>query len=459
MMPALALGRSGGRAPGWLPAVALLLATSVVGPSLGAMARPLFVAACGAVGFVAWRQSAAAHVQTALILFVFSPFVRRLVDLSAGFDPQGLMLTGPLLAILAPGETLVRLLLADDRQSANPAMAAVIPALIVAACVLYGTLLTLAQGETAGAASGSIKWFAPLVYALALRARGGAGLPDAIARAFLVILPVVGVYGVYQYVNPPEWDRFWMTYASITSAGVPEPFGVRVFGTLNSPASYATFIAAGMLLVGFLRPGWQVLLAVLPAALGLLLSLYRTAWLSLAVSVLFCLLFRSTRTRAAAMIGALIGAIIVAGTLTPFAEVITDRLATLGQGSQDGSGAERLGELIAIWNQPDSGLIGAGFVNTDVGVAGAMPIDGMIVSCWVFMGIVVGLICLVGLLGAAGQAIAAARRLGTREAVVLGGLAASALVQLPLAGIASGELGFLFWTFIALAWLERPGAR
>ena len=41
---------------------------------------------------------------------------------------------------------------------------------------------------------------------------------------------------------------------------------------------------------------------------------------------------------------------------------------------------------------------------------------------------------------------------------MLGALAVGALVQLPLAGIASGELGFLFWTFIALAAIESAAA-
>lgn len=65
-----------------------------------------------------------------------------------------------------------------------------------------------------------------------------------------------------------------------------------------------------------------------------------------------------------------------------------------------------------------------------------------------------GLLCLTALLLAIAQPVWIATRLRTREAVVLGELALGALVQLPLSGIASGEMGFLFWTFVALAWPE-----
>lgn len=154
-----------------------------------------------------------------------------------------------------------------------------------------------------------------------------------------------------------------------------------MFGSLNSPASYATFIAAGLLLVGFLCPGWQALALMLPATLGLLLSLDRTAWLSLIAGLLFCLLFRATRGQATWAVGGGLVAVTVAGTLTPFGDVIIDRLSTFTGGMQDGSGQERLNELVTLWRKWDSGLVGAGFTITDAGTAGAMPIDGMIVSC------------------------------------------------------------------------------
>jgi hypothetical protein len=187
-----------------------------------------------------------------------------------------------------------------------------------------------------------------------------------------------------------------------------------------------------------------------PAGIGLLLSLYRTAWISLAVGVVFCLAFAGTRKRAWAILFGAFALVVVAATLTPFGDVIGERLATLGEGSQDGSAQERIDQFVTLWNQWDSSLFGAGFTVIDVGTAGAMPVDGMIIACWLTMGIVVGLVCLSALVVAASNMIAAAWRDGTRQSIVIGALGCGALCQLPLANLTAAESGFMFWTFAVL---------
>ncbi len=434
------------RIPGWAPAVALLLFTAVAGPALGGLIRPLFVLGCAATAWFAWRRGPEQHLQAVLWLFCFSPFVRRLVDVSVAYDASAVMLIGPMLAILVPAPEL-RALLKPGRDTDGFG-----PGLVWLGCVTYAALLSMVQADWFNAASGTIKWAAPVVYALVLLQRrvDPVAMAQAAARAFMAIIPIMGLYGVVQYIDPPLWDRFWMQYASITSAGYPVPYGVRVFSTMNGPASYATFTAAGLLLVGFLRPGWQAMLAGAPAGLGLLLSLYRTGWIALAAGVLFCVCFGATRRRSLATMAGIVIAAGVAATTPPFSDVIADRLETLTNGSKDGSGQERLDEYVTLWNLPDSALVGFGFTTTDAGQAGAMPIDGQIVASWITMGIVVGMVCLASLIWAATRAITPAWRDPRPEAVVLASLAVAAMTQIPLAGF-SGELGFLFWGFAGIA--------
>ena len=62
--------------------------------------------------------------------------------------------------------------------------------------------------------------------------------------------------------------------------------------------------------------------------------------------------------------------LLLAATLTPFADVIGERLATLSEGTQDGSAQERLEQFVTLWNQWDSSLFGIGFTVSDVGSAG-----------------------------------------------------------------------------------------
>lgn len=434
--------------PGWLAATLLLGGTALAAPVGGGLTRPAFVVGCAAVGWYAWRRSPAGHLQAVLLLFAFAPFLRRLVDLSTGYEASGIMLIGPLLAILMSLPSLLAAL--EEDRPLPTALAAIVA---VGACVTYATALSLFQGDWTNAATGSIKWFAPLFYAAAVALRSDAErreMVDAAASVFLAILPLTGLYGLYQYVDPPAWDRYWMQLTTIMSIGQPVPFGVRTFSTMNGPASFATFAAAGLLLVGFLRSGWLAALLSAPAAFALLLSMYRTAWLSLAAGIAFCLLFASTRSRAAGMAVA-VAVAIAAAAFTPFGTVIGERLATLGAGSGDDSARERLEEYGQLWGMPDSGLVGRGFTVTDVGSAGAMAIDGQIIACWVTMGIVVGLCCMAALVTAAGRAIAGAGRDRRPEAVVMGALACGSLVQMPLAAVTSGEIGVLFWVFVVLA--------
>jgi hypothetical protein len=435
--------------PGWLPAVIVLVVTAAIGPSLGSLSRPAFVIACGAAGWYAWRCSAAAHLQTAIILFTFAPLVRRLVDLSIGFDQAGFMLVGPLLALLAPVPQLRHLL--DGQRSLGAQTA---PMLIVTGCIVYMTMLTVFQGEWMMTASGALKWFVPLLYAAAVGLSADRDeMVQAAASVFVVILPIIGVIGLAQYVDPPAWDRYWMQFAPIMSVGQPIPYGVRVFSTMNGPASFATFTAVGLLLVSFLRPRWYSLLLATPAALAFFLSLYRTAWMSLAVGVLFCLFFAASRRRAGVILAGLLAAAVIAATATPFGELISERLASLGDGIGDDSAQERLDQYVTLWTTWDSSLFGIGFSTSDVGTAGAMAVDGMIISLWLSAGLVIGMICLLAIIWVAGNAIAAAWRDASPEAIMLGALAAGALVQLPLANLTSGESGFLFWTFAVLATL------
>ena len=431
--------------PGWLIAALLVTGMAAVGASLGGLSRPVFVLACGFVGWFAWRQGPAPHLQAALILFTFAPFVRRVVDLHIGYDQFGLMLIGPLLAILVPVVHLPRQL--EKHRVPEHSMW---PLGIVAAAVVYAGILSMAQGDWTNAASGMLKWLAPLLYAALLMVSAEREkMIEAASSAFAFILPVVGIYAIYQYVDPSDWDIYWMQLAPIPSIGQPVPYGVRVFGTMNAPASFATFIATGLFLIGFSRRPWPALLAM-PAALGLLLSLYRTAWISLAVSILFCLFFAGTRRRAGMILAGIGIAVLLAVLFTPFGDIVIDRLSTLSEGTHDGSAQERLEEFITLWNLPDSSVFGSGFTITDVGAAGAMPIDGMIIACWLSMGIVVGGFCLAALFWAIGNALAIAWIDPAPQAVVIGALALGALAQIPLANIASGEIGFLFWSFAAL---------
>lgn len=442
--------------PGWLVTVALLLLAIMMAPVSAALVRPLFLLGCLGVGVYAWRQSTASHLQAAIVLFCFAPFARRVVDFYGGYNETSLMLIGPLLTILVPAPRLIRLL--DGRS--HPLTRGMAPIIVVFACVCYATFFSAFQGQWMNAATGSLKWFAPLIYAMVLIETGERdSLMQASARIFEIVLPIMGLYGIYQYIDPPGWDRYWMDYATILSAGLPLPYEIRVYSTLNGPASFATFTAAGILIVSFLRPALFAIIVAMPASMALLLSQYRTAWMSLGIGILFCLLFARTRWRSGLIIAALAAGATVALTIPAFNEALTERLQTFSQGTQDGSFQERLQEFVILWSEPSSSLFGLGFTIGDVGAAGTMPVDGMFIACWLTMGLVVGIFSVSGFIWASARMILRAFRDVAPPAVVLGGLGCGSLIQMPLANLSSGELGVLFWTYAAIACLPATAER
>jgi hypothetical protein len=422
------------------------------------VARVIFVVSCIITGYLAWRSSPAQHVECTIVLFAFAPFLRRVVDASTGYEPTGYMLTGPLLAILVPVIELRWLLAKRSDPGAWPLHPGAPPFILYGLCVLYAAITSLFQGYPMDAASGAVKWGAPFLYGVWLlhKAEGDESFVRGAARAFAIITPIMGVYGVAQYVNPLVWDRYWMDYAQMLSIGQPEPYQVRVFSTMNSPASFATYAACGLLLFGFARSGWQSIVLALPSSLGLLLSMYRTAWLALAAGVVFCLLFGRTRLRAVLILAALACAVVIAVIATPFGDAISQRLATFSSApSQDGSGQERIAEYVALYNADASMLAGVGFTLPDPGIPGVMAVDGQIILAWLCMGLIVGLISLTAILWVAGQALLQVWRHRDPVRVTLGAITVGALVQIPLAGMAEGEIGVLFWVFAAIATTGR----
>ena len=447
------LPRGGALTGSWarMSLVGLLLGTLALAFLAPGVARPLFVLGCAAVGYVAWREGCARSVEAAVSLYVFAPFLRRIVDLSIGFDPSSTMLLGPVLAIAIPAVDLRHLLVHRHKDDA-----ALLPMLLVGACVTYGMLLSAFSGEFGPLGTAALKMYAPLLFgAWVMRcARHDPSVLEAATRVFFVLAPIIGVYGAWQYVSPPDWDRYWMLSVSSTISvlGKAEPFQVRVFSMMNSPASFGTYAACGLLLLGFCRRGWQSLLLMLLVAPGLLFTYYRTAWISLAFGIGYCAVFGRTRERAGLIAVVLIAATALAAVSADFGDAVMDRLGSLtGSVSEDGSGKARLGQLFEVYRLSDGMVIGRGFAQLATPFNGIDAADGEVVTAIIAMGVPVGSIYLIGLVWAGAQALARVRRSRDPRLIVTGAVIAGMLAALPLTSVTSGEIGLLLWTFIAVA--------
>lgn len=427
----------------------LLLLTLLMGLVGIGLARILFIGGCVAVAWRALKVGPGLHVEVVTILFMLAPFLRRVVDVKAGFNASGIMLVGPLLALALPVWELKALLMHRPRVSQS----VYVPYLIVCACLVYGWALSAFAGEAVEATGTAIKMFTPVLYAMYLIHRYDVceEVMQGVARAFLFTTPIIGVYGVVQYVLLPNWDWFWMVNSpALTAIGYPKPLQVRVYSTMNSPASFGTYAACGLLLYGFCKRSWWSVLMIFPISLGLLLSLYRTGWMSVGLGVGFCFLFNSTRSRASTLTLALIGAGLLAVLVTPFGQEIGERLASLISPSKDQSGSERLHEYMTLYSDMDHYLFGNGMARGLNVSSNMLGVDGQFIASPVMMGIMVGNIHVLALIWACLQSTFSFRQDTPPIWLVAGGIVVGNIILLPLAIISIGEISFPIWTFAAL---------
>jgi hypothetical protein len=134
----------------------------------------------------------------------------------------------------------------------------------------------------------------------------------------------------------------WLIQTEITSFGKPEPLGIRVWSTMNSPGTFSMYLMAGLVLLfgGKSALRWG---AMVPGYLSLLLTLESTAWGAWLVSFALFVLPLQRRTKLRILIAALLlGGLVYPLTRSePFAELLSSRFSTFSNIKDDGSLNER----------------------------------------------------------------------------------------------------------------------
>ncbi len=112
------------------------------------------------------------------------------------------------------------------------------------AAIAYGA------NELVGSIQDVFGWMVPLCFALwVFHEREHAGeILESLRANFLWGVLLMGMYGVYQFFFLAPWNAFWMENSSLTSIGVPERMGMRVFSTMNTPQPFSDYLAFGLLL-------------------------------------------------------------------------------------------------------------------------------------------------------------------------------------------------------------------
>ena len=332
------------------------------------------------IGFVWWDM-------------FMTPLIRRLSDFRAGgFSDSNPILLAPTLVILVSLHTLYFNLPKVREQNAAPFALAL-------ASSMYGYFVGLLNPSASFvqvtlAYSG---WVTPILfgYHLYVNWRRYPDYSRIIKQVFLWGCLIVGLYGVYQYMVAPDWDKLWLVGSKMdSSAGKPEPFGMRVWSTLNSPGPFADMISSSLLIL-FSCTSPLVVPAAGAGLLSLLLSAVRTGWLGWAGGILF---FSSSLKpkqllRLVLTIVALLACIIPLSTIEPFAGTISTRFSTLGDIQNDNSASIRQNIYKGFFENGIFNLIGDGIgVNAtvdagvlslilDLGWIGALPYTASLLLC------------------------------------------------------------------------------
>lgn len=403
------------------------------------------------IAFVAHSVGPSALLCVSLGGWFVAALLRRLIDWSLGsYTPLSPVVLLPL-ALSVPALLIGAWGLVQARSTALQ------PYRLVALAILYGAAVGAVRNGLASVAVGVLEWMGGLLVAVWLAERALVA-PDEVRRArrtYLVVLTscaaLSGLYGIWQYVAPPAWDRMWMEGAAMASIGRPEPFLVRVFGPLNAPGPYAVALASGLLAVSGLR-GWARGVAVPPVLVGLLLTLVRSAWGGLVVGVAVVTARLPARQRLVSfgVIVALAGSAWWAVGALPALDTVESRLEGIADLEGDVSYNARL-DLVEA-----SGAILANPVGDGVGQSGraakaksgsSSALDNGLLAVLAELGWLGGVLVAVGV----GRLLVRLRLATHPEAVACAAIAASIVAQMLFFNTLTGVAGYLFWVSAAFA--------
>ncbi len=414
-------------------------------PSLLRLALPAYALAAA----LCLRQPSQTQqlLMLVLALFLLTPLLRRLVDLHAGWESQNYLMLAPYTA----GSILVPMaLLRGGRRS--PTGWCCIAAIAIS---LYGCLLAVLMGRVQAGLLEFLRWATPPSLALCLAdyLAGDVRRSIRIDLACLVAVPLLGAYGIYQYVAAPPWDTLWMVNSQMDSIGKPLPFQLRVFGTFNSPGSLGFVFLFGLLVLLGSRSRWRWIGLGLGTA-AFALTLHRSAWLGLLLGAAWITLLGDRRARFT------IGAAVLAAALAiPFAlalpevgQVLETRLNSFTELGTDGSAYDRSAGYRHAMDDLDEHPFGAG-----LGIAGAYQaadgsetkvIDGGPIEIVLSLGLIGGFAYLLAVTVAVTRCLS----FRPRDPQIAGqqGSLLAFFVLLTSGTTTAGEIGLFFWISVGI---------
>lgn len=431
---------------------ALLLPLALYAAGQSAVLRLGYPAMAIAAAAYLYGRRSPWYVGLVIWLFCASPLVRRLVDFQLGFQEASPVLLAPYVAGLFAGISALRYLPQYRSPFAGPFLA-------ILGCVGYGMVLAAIGGRLTSGAVDVLKWsIGPLIAVhLLSQPQHHALAHRTIVQAFTVACPLMAMYGILQFIEPQPWDADWVANVALTgltSIGQALPFELRVFGTMHSPGSQATFLLVGTIFL-ISRPWVPAVPGIGLALVGIALCQYRAIWAGTAIAVAFVLLGGTTRDRLriatmASVLAFGLGPMIVVPEIQ---DTISRRFTSLTMLAADESGEDRLNQYHQFFNSDSNLLLGEGLAATGASrIMDGKPlvvIDSGIIEIYTVLGIFAGTAFFAALTLLVMQMFRrchqAAPYMPLYRGVVMG-----VLLQLPFGSQHIGEAGLGAWICLGL---------
>ncbi|MCX5767559.1 MAG: O-antigen ligase family protein [Gemmatimonadetes bacterium] len=423
-----------------------LLLLSGVG---GRPAAIVYALAAGFVALVLHTRDPVAYMSFTLWMWFVSPFVRRVLDMHHGWNPTSPALLAPQFAAAVAVMTLAR----RARSLRNPLFA---PYLLVLAALAYGYSVGIINAGIVPATYALVTWLAPAFFGLflAVEWRRYPAMREELLHTFRIALPLLAAYGVYQFVRLPQWDSGWMRNADLRSIGLPLPFLVRVFGTLNTPGPFAAVLLTGVLMI-LPTKGWFRYVSVTLSLLALLLTRTRSAWVAFIVGLFVSQLSQPLSQmpkRTITLIAVALMALPLA-TMPQFRSSIASRLNTFSNLRGDNSFMKRVAFSSVTASNIVESAEGAGLGSTGgatklSNTKGMRSLDNGFLEIFYVLGWPGGTAFFLGI---AGLLVQSARFAETRADSFAGTARATAvalLSMIPVGDVFTGATGLLLWAMV-----------
>lgn len=264
-------------------------------------------------------------------MWFLGALIRRMIDYQSGYLTPGPWTLTPLFVTLISLMTFARHITKAHKQGG-------FPFILCFGSLLYSFFVGGIYNPKNRAVLQFLYWLAPVGFSFHLFAnwRDYPRYRQHMQKTFLWGTLIMSLYGIWQYLVAPEWERFLLRNIDTYSFGQPEPLGIRVFSTMNSPQAFSNTIGAGLILL-------LTVDGILPypiASVGFLtflLSRARSAWLGWFLGMIAFIPSLKANIQMRITVSILIATLLIVplASIEPFSTTISSRLESFSSIEND----------------------------------------------------------------------------------------------------------------------------